>query len=55
VVITGTGHAWKRAIPEQVTELSGETRYAVILPEIPGYIEPKDITTADADYIVLKD
>ncbi len=55
VVITGTGHAWKRAIPEQVRELSRETRCTVILPEIPGYIEPKGITTADADYIVLKD
>jgi uncharacterized iron-regulated protein len=55
VVVTGTGHAWKRAIPEQVRELSKETRYKVILPEIPGYIEPKGITTADADYIVLKD
>jgi uncharacterized iron-regulated protein len=55
VVITGTGHAWKRAIPEQVRELSKETHYKVILPEIPGYIEPKDITTADADYVVLKD
>jgi uncharacterized iron-regulated protein len=54
-VITGTGHAWKRAIPEQVKELSKETSYKVILPEIPGYIEPKGITTADADYIVLKD
>jgi uncharacterized iron-regulated protein len=54
-VITGTGHAWKRAIPEQVRELSAETSYRVILPEIPGYIEPKDITADDADYIVLKD
>jgi uncharacterized iron-regulated protein len=55
VVITGAGHAWKRAIPEQVRELSGEMSYRVILPEIPGYIEPKDITAADADYIILKD
>jgi uncharacterized iron-regulated protein len=55
VVIAGTGHAWKRAIPEQVRELSKETHYKVILPEIPGYIDPKGVTVADADYIVLKD
>jgi uncharacterized iron-regulated protein len=54
-VIAGAGHAWKRAIPQQVRELSPETSCRVILPEIPGYIEPGDITTADADYIVLKD
>ncbi len=54
VVITGTGHAWKRAIPEQVSELSKETRYTVILPEVPGYIDPKDVTSADADYVILK-
>ncbi len=53
VVITGTGHAWKRGAPEQVALLSGETHYKVILPEIPGYIDPKDMTSADADYIVL--
>jgi uncharacterized iron-regulated protein len=54
VVVTGAGHAWKRGIPEQVTVLSEKTRYKVILPEVPGYIEPKNITSADADYIVLK-
>jgi uncharacterized iron-regulated protein len=53
-VITGTGHALKRGIPQQVTVLSEKTRYRVILPEIPGYIEPNNITSADADYIVLK-
>ncbi len=54
VVVTGTGHAWKRGIPEQVTVLSEKTSYKVILPEIPGYIDRDNITAADADYIILR-
>lgn len=52
VVITGNGHAWKRGIPEQIRALSGGIRYKVILPEIPGYIDPQNITIEDADYIL---
>jgi len=54
LVIAGNGHAWKRGIPEQVRTLSKKTRYRVILPYIPDYIEPQDLTTEDADYILLQ-
>lgn len=53
VVITGTGHAWKMGVPEQTRNLSEELRYRVILPRVPGYIEPSNITIEDADYILL--
>jgi uncharacterized iron-regulated protein len=54
VVLTGNGHAWKRGIPEQVQLQSDKFQYRVILPQIPGYIEPRDITVEEADYILLQ-
>ncbi len=54
VVLTGNGHAWKRGIPEQVRTFSGKTSYRVILADVPGYIDPSNITIEDADYILLK-
>jgi len=54
VVITGITHAWKRGIPDQLRQLPGESNYRVLLPEIPGAIEPGSITSEDADYIFLK-
>jgi uncharacterized iron-regulated protein len=54
VALTGNGHAWKRGIPEQLKTQSEKTRYRVVLPHIPGYIEPGSITAEDADYILLQ-
>ncbi|MEW6053159.1 MAG: ChaN family lipoprotein [Nitrospirota bacterium] len=54
VALTGNGHAWKRGIPEQVRALSPGTKYRVILPYIPNYIEPRLVNAEDADYIVLQ-
>jgi len=53
VVLAGTGHSWKRGIPEQVERLSGPS-YRVLLPEVPGLIDPKAIRSLDADYILLE-
>lgn len=55
VVLTGTGHAWKSGIPRQLEDLSGGIPYRVVLPEVPGDIDPERITKSDADYILLKD
>lgn len=52
VLLAGTGHAWKRAIPEQISQRS-ELRYMVFLPQVPGHIEPGAVTDKDTDYIVL--
>ncbi|MFA4920361.1 MAG: ChaN family lipoprotein [Thermodesulfovibrionales bacterium] len=54
VVLTGNGHAWKKGIPEQVRTISEETQYRVILPQIPGYVDPQSVTAGDADYILLQ-
>ncbi len=53
VVLAGVGHAWKRGIPEQVAKLS-KYKTAVIVPVIPGQVEPDSVTTHDADYVVLR-
>jgi len=52
VVLTGTGHARKNAIPKQIRKRS-EVAQAVVLPEVKGIIEPKTVDKSDADYIIL--
>ncbi|CAB1065318.1 hypothetical protein D1BOALGB6SA_10115 [Olavius sp. associated proteobacterium Delta 1] len=52
VVLTGTGHAQKNAIPRQIRKRS-EVSHAVILPEIKGVIDSETIDQSDADYIML--
>ena len=52
VVITGTGHAWKKGIPEQLTQRSNVS-YTVFLPEVTNRIEKGKIGLQDADYMVL--
>jgi uncharacterized iron-regulated protein len=52
VILTGTGHAQKGAVPRQI-RVRSNLPYAVILPEIPGSIDAETISNADADYIIL--
>ncbi|MBM4147035.1 MAG: ChaN family lipoprotein [Nitrospira sp.] len=54
VALAGNGHVWKRGIPEQIKNQSEKIRYRVVLPYIPGYIEPGSITAEDADYILMQ-
>lgn len=51
VVLTGTGHAMKRAIPEEVFQ-GGRFSYRVILPEQPD-LDRYAVTSQDADYLLL--
>jgi uncharacterized iron-regulated protein len=51
VLLAGTGHAWKRGIPDQISQRS-KLPYAVILPQVRGHIEPSTTTKKDTDYIV---
>ncbi len=53
VVLAGTGHSWKRGIPEQVERLSGPP-FSVILPEVPDLIDSKATRSPEADYILLE-
>ena len=52
VVLTGTGHARKGAIPRQIRQRS-RIPHAVILPEVKGMVDAETISTKDADYIIL--
>lgn len=52
VILTGTGHAQKGAVPRQIKARSN-LPYAVILPEIAGRIDPVNTSKKDADYIML--
>jgi uncharacterized iron-regulated protein len=52
ILLTGTGHAQKGAVPRQIRERS-EVPYAVILPEVKGSIDPSTVSIKDTDYIIL--
>jgi uncharacterized iron-regulated protein len=52
ILLTGTGHAWKKGIPAQVRQRS-ELPYSVIFPQIARNIEPGTVSGKDADYIIL--
>ena len=51
VILAGSGHAWKRGIPEQVRRQSSLT-FRVILPEMPR-LDRESVTLADTDYLWL--
>jgi len=51
IILAGSGHAWKRGIPEQVRRQSDLT-FRVILPEMPR-LDRKRVTLEDTDYLWL--
>ncbi len=53
VVLTGTVHAWKMAVPTQVASLAPELSQRVLLPRVPGRLEERLLTDRDADYLIL--
>ena len=54
VILTGTSHAWRRAIPQQIKRLNSAYSISVILPEIPDRIGKDSITLDDADFLILQ-
>jgi len=52
VVLTGTGHAQKSAVPRQI-RIRSEVDHVVILPEVKGFIDSKTVDKSEADYIML--
>ncbi len=52
VILTGNGHAWKLGIPEQIRTRE-EFPTTVILPQIPGHIDPDTVNVQDADYLMI--
>lgn len=53
ILLTGSVHAWKKGIPAQLSQLSPETRFKVLLPETGGRFQKSQVTVEDADYLIL--
>lgn len=55
VIVAGSGHAWKRGIPRQFRRFEGgdSIPYAVIVPELPGLLDRKNLDAGDADFLLL--
>lgn len=51
VVLAGSGHSWKRGIPEQVKRRS-DVSLRVVLPEVPDRMDRESVTLEDADYLL---
>jgi len=52
VVLAGSGHAWKRGIPRKV-RAAARLENIVILPEVVGDLDKRDVTAGDTDYLLL--
>jgi hypothetical protein len=52
IILTGTGHARKGAVPRQILERSDYSSL-VLLPEVPGSIDTETVDQSDADYLLL--
>jgi uncharacterized iron-regulated protein len=52
VILAGSGHVWKEAIPHQLRGQSSVS-FAVMLPWIEGSIDRAETTVDDADYLIL--
>ena len=53
VVIAGSGHSWKRGMPEQLRRAEPYT-FKVILPSVQDRIREGAMTTGDADYVLIR-
>jgi uncharacterized iron-regulated protein len=53
VTLAGTAHAWRRGIPSQLAQSLPSALSRVIMPLLVDRIEDLEVTTQDADYIVL--
>jgi uncharacterized iron-regulated protein len=51
VILAGSVHAWKRAIPRQIATMRPDVTVSVILPDPDG---KGGLTVEDADYLILK-
>jgi uncharacterized iron-regulated protein len=52
VILTGVGHARKGAVPRQI-HLRSPVPTTVLLPEVPGSIDPQTVDAEDADFLLL--
>jgi uncharacterized iron-regulated protein len=54
VILAGSVHAWKQAIPRQIATMRPDMTVSVILPAPGGKAGQEKLTAEDADYLVLK-
>ncbi len=54
VILAGSVHAWKRAIPRQIATMRPDVTVSVILPAQGGKGDREKVTAEDADYLVLQ-
>ena len=54
VILAGSVHAWKRAIPRQIATMRPDVTVSVILPAQGGKGDREKVTAEDADYLVLR-
>jgi len=52
VALAGSGHAWKRGIPRKVIAAS-RLDNIVILPEVMGEFDRREVSAGDADFLLL--
>jgi uncharacterized iron-regulated protein len=53
VVLTGSIHAWKKAMPYRVEQADPAVRRIVIQPNEPGVWDPDTVLPEDADYLLM--
>lgn len=53
VVMTGSVHAWKPAMPDQIRRLAPQAVSMSILPEIGAQGKSANVTASDADFLLL--
>ncbi len=54
VILAGSVHAWKQAIPRQIATMRPDMTVSVILPAPGGKAGQEKLTAEDADYLVMK-
>jgi len=52
VILTGVGHAQKGAVPRQI-KMRSPAPVTVLLPEVPGSIDPQTVDSQDADLLLM--
>jgi uncharacterized iron-regulated protein len=54
VVLAGSGHSWKRGMPQQIRRSEPSMSFKVVLPSPEGRINKGDVTAEDADYVLIR-
>ncbi len=53
VMLAGSVHAWKHAVPEQMQRLAPRITVTSITPEVPMHMHDSEVTVDDTDFLIL--